>query len=144
MTEGTHVSYRGRLTEAARERIRTGGVEISATAWMLDAEQVDDLVIHDVTVNINDPDAYLMLDCRAPDTEAENGAVHFTVSLDQAEAMQIMFAAQLDETPLPRFTGRAPVDPPNVDPPLVTGGGAPIRGVQITVDSVFPREHSER
>lgn len=142
------MSYRGRLTEAARERIRTGGVEISATAWMLDAEQVDDLVVDEVDVDITDIDAYLILHCHAPDTTTvPDGTVRFDVTLDQATAMGILFASQLDETRLRRGTGRV-VEPPNVDPPHVTGVGhgdvTPSRGIQITVDSSYPRGHSER
>lgn len=92
------MSYRGRLTEAARDRIRAGGTELSAAAWLLDAEQVNELVVDDVDVDVTSTSAFLRVACQVPDGESADGVARLVVTLSQAEALQILFASQLDET----------------------------------------------
>lgn len=141
------MSYRGRLTEAARDRIRAGGAELSATAWLLDGDQVNELVVDEVDVDTTSTNEYLILHCHTTDTATPGDVVRFDVALDQATALQILFSSHLDETRLRVDHGRES-EPPNVDPPHVTGVGhgdvIPTRGIQITVDSSYPRGHSER
>jgi hypothetical protein len=115
------VSYRGRLTEAARDRLRAGGPELSSTAWMLTPTQIDAIVVDNVRVDVTSTTAYLILDCHVTPTDVESGdTVQFDVTLDQATALQILFASPLDET---RLRVEPESGPPVTDVPIITGAG---------------------
>lgn len=115
------MGYRGRLTEAARERIREGGVSLPFTALMLSAEEVDNLVVDDVDVNVGSAPEYLIVHCCTPDRNVAEEVIRFTITLDQATAMRLLFASQLDETRLRTTPDTEVVTPPDIDPPNVTG-----------------------
>lgn len=115
------MGYRGRLTEAARERIQAGGASVPWTAALLLDEEVDSLFVDDVDVNVASVDEYLSVHCCTRSAAQPDEIIRFTITLDQSVAMRLLFASQLDETRLRTTPDREVVTPPDLDPPNVTG-----------------------
>lgn len=116
------MSYRARLTELVKEKIRLRGPALPATALRLTNEEITSIFVDDVTVDITSLGNFLRVHCQAHDPEVAGGVTRFDVDVAQGEAMQIIFSALLDETRVPvRLDSRPQPTPPITENPPVTG-----------------------
>lgn len=99
------MSYRGRLTAEVRELLLYGP---DRGTHNLTAAQIMNTRVTEVDVTPADFSHYLRVDCTAPAAGVGADVARFSVTLDQATALRVLFNAPLDETNTAR-PGRRPI-----------------------------------